>query len=791
MRKLAIISIILLLFCSCERMEQAPELQDGQVINVPIELFIQEQDLSKAVNDPASITKVSDVIKNIWIIQFNGTSDDSKILGEPTYIEDFETWYALSDEEKKIELIATSKPCSIFFIANTFEGVGVFPAHQGSTIADLKNRKRLISSENDIFGAKSEDLFHPMFNGSISPDKIDASVTSLTGVLKRNVAKVNITVKNEAPANEGISIKSMQICAVPDVSFYVTNTADVVVPFPDMTKYGVINYSEVEWSGESSQTLTAYVPVNMRGKSNATTQSQKNQYAINGATYLVIAATYAEDGVEYPITYTFFLGENMINDYNLKPNASYNFTFAIKGKGDAESDYRIDDWGLVDFTDTEKYELSNCYILNPIPTGSFMRHFRIPIDRTKEFWGDGITNNYENVSNNSLRGNAAWRCFVLCSDFEITDDNFAIVKGSGKSNDDPYFEVKVAPNTKGNVIIAVGLDAGDTYSISWSWHLWITDYDPNECLSWGDGTDGQYIYPVPNGAVHRYEGGWWKNNKDIYIMDRNLGSFSSNQYPSDNVGLLYYQFGRKDPFFVASVYKYPGDKKYSFVKENSYELNLAEGQTQVSYAVLNPLTFLTGKPSSDFGGTVWTYGNKYNPSELNSSIIWQDPLTADGAANEGGKSIFDPCPPGYRVPNRVIWGDFRKNTDENFSTNAVFQTGDGINMNNASYNGGFKSFQQIKGLQYWPYEEGRESIPSEVVYIPAAGRIEGIEGNLEADGNKGGDTEYWAYLWTEEPHGKNSYQAKYLNSQPDNLGIDSDTERGRGIPVRCIKYTKQ
>jgi hypothetical protein len=108
-----------------------------------------------------------------------------------------------------------------------------------------------------------------------------------------------------------------------------------------------------------------------------------------------------------------------------------------------------------------------------------MRSFRIPITRAIEFWGDGSSEpKYENDVDYSLRNNAEWRCYILASDFVIDPSKFRIVKDHGKSGDDPYFEVSVAPGVRGNVIVGVGHTNDATRSISWSWHLWIVDDSP-------------------------------------------------------------------------------------------------------------------------------------------------------------------------------------------------------------------------------------------------------------------------------------------------------------------------
>ena len=92
----------------------------------------------------------------------------------------------------------------------------------------------------------------------------------------------------------------------------------------------------------------------------------------------------------------------------------------------------------------------------------------------------------------------------------------------------------------GNAVIGIRIGG----EIRWSWHIWVTRYDPNAEL-------------VAFGKIYT-----WDNNgdgvTDYTFMDRNLGAVINKALientPADSLaacGLLY-QWGRKDPF--------PGDR---------------------------------------------------------------------------------------------------------------------------------------------------------------------------------------------------------------------------------------
>jgi hypothetical protein len=114
------------------------------------------------------------------------------------------------------------------------------------------------------------------------------------------------------------------------------------------------------------------------------------------------------------------------------------------------------------------------------------------------------------------------------------------------------------------------------------------------------------------------------------MMDRNLGALSNEKGDPRGFGLLY-QWGRKDPFpgsatLNGSVMVKTTAKVYAAVSTPT------EGT--IDFAVKNPTTmiFAGGGKSSD-----WLYhegGSRYDNTR------WQSE-----------KTMYDPCPPGWRVPD--------------------------------------------------------------------------------------------------------------------------------------------
>ena len=179
------------------------------------------------------------------------------------------------------------------------------------------------------------------------------------------------------------------------------------------------------------------------------------------------------------------------------------------------------------------------------------------------------------------------------------------LKGDGNT---VVFLVK-APVRKGNALIAAKDASG---KILWSWHIWITDR--------------------PRDQVYVNDAGT--------MMDRNLGATSATPGDAGAIGLRY-QWGRKDPFMGYS------DIGYSSVAKSTLDpwpSSVASDATTgtVEYAVANPTTEIYA-PTFESENKDWYYTGD---------------ISVERSRWQSSKTIYDPCPPGYRVPdggNDGIW----------------------------------------------------------------------------------------------------------------------------------------
>ena len=184
---------------------------------------------------------------------------------------------------------------------------------------------------------------------------------------------------------------------------------------------------------------------------------------------------------------------------------------------------------------------------------------------------------------------------------------------SGFCYKDGYITFQTADTFReGNAVIAAKDASGN---ILWSWHIWLTDQ--------------------PVGQVYYNDAGT--------MMDRNLGATSSTPGDVGALGLLY-QWGRKDPFLGSSSIHYDtrAEAESTITWPSVVESNASNGT--IEYATANPTTFI----ADNFNNRDWYYTS----SSSTDNTRW--------TTSEKDKSIYDPCPAGWRVPDGGLAGVWAK-----------------------------------------------------------------------------------------------------------------------------------
>ncbi len=257
---------------------------------------------------------------------------------------------------------------------------------------------------------------------------------------------------------------------------------------------------------------------------------------------------------------------------------------------------------------------------------------------------------------------------------------------------------------EGNAVIAAKDADGN---ILWSWHIWLTDQ--------------------PQGQVYYNDAGT--------MMDRNLGATSATPGDAGALGLLY-QWGRKDPFLGSSSISSSTVAKSTITWPSAVKSNSSNGT--IAYATANPTTFITYNNSN--------HDWYYTGSESTDNTRW--------TTSDKEKSIYDPCPAGWRVPDggsNGVWSNaIGSSSYFNYTYNS---TNEGMN-----FSGKFGADQTI--------------------WYPASGYRYNYDGGLD-------DVGYGDICWSASPYLDDAYCLSFDGS--GGVSPSFNISRAFGNSVRCLQ----
>lgn len=263
----------------------------------------------------------------------------------------------------------------------------------------------------------------------------------------------------------------------------------------------------------------------------------------------------------------------------------------------------------------------------------------------------------------------------------------------------------ITPETykEGNAVIAARDASGN---ILWSWHIWLTDQ--------------------PVGQVYYNDAGT--------MMDRNLGATSATPGDVGALGLLY-QWGRKDPFLGSSSISRTKLANSTIVWPSAVPSNSNEGT--VAYATANPTTFINENASN---------GDWYYTGSSSTDITRWTTSSSD-------KSIYDPCPVGWRVPD----GDSNGVWSNALSSSASYS----YDSTNKGYD-----FSEVFGS-------------SSTIWYPASGYINSSDGSLMLIATNG-------YYCSASPSLYFTCSMYFNKTGSVYLSL-SNISRAQGQSVRCLQ----
>ncbi|RRD75198.1 fimbrillin family protein [Alloprevotella sp. OH1205_COT-284] len=314
------------------------------------------------------------------------------------------------------------------------------------------------------------------------------------------------------------------------------------------------------------------------------------------------------------------------------------------------------------------------------------------------------------------------------------------VTGSG-SNAFVKFDVPASAIKNGNAVIAV--TKGGT--VVWSWHLWFA---PQDVLNTTAVTNFQNkVYNFTNETLGLKYTSWvgttYTSPRSVKVkVEQTVGQAGGKQVGyitiTQNNGSVrqgystLYQFGRKDAF--------PGTDT---TPDGSFNKNGGDNMS-IQNGIQHPEIFYTWGPSwSNNPPSGYSYYNLW--SMENSTTGWND--------NAVVKTIYDPCPAGFKMPASNAFTGFT--TTGNYSS-----TPSEFNVSGDWDNG-------------WNFK----GTGTHTVYFPASGYRSTYDGSLSGVGSIG-------YYWSAVPYNTNSGCRLYFSQwyvRPQN-----GSRRSYGLSVRPV-----
>ena len=363
---------------------------------------------------------------------------------------------------------------------------------------------------------------------------------------------------------------------------------------------------------------------------------------------------------------------------------------------------------------------SNAY--ETTATGTYvLQHFQ-------DHAGQPITNPWIEKSNSSAYANIDGAKIVWSDEKDLVTSPTIAHDASGDGYLD--FEVKATDIKSGNAVVAV--TKGGT--VVWSWHLWfapksaltpipVTNYQgktynfTTETLGWkpkGEVT----TYNAPRTVKVKVEQTIANGGAKLFTV---INITQNNGGKKEGIATLY-QFGRKDAL--------PGTD--TFYPTNSYSFDNTTGGRSLGYAIQHPENMFIYAQTGTYYYD-WCNATYYN--------LWSADNTTTGFNdNAVVKTVYDPCPVGFKMP--------ASNAFTGFTSNGQYQSG-AANINANGTADSWDKFSAAYGHNF--YTNGSKTA---TIFFPASGFRVYSDGSLSIVGYSG---DYWSAVPYSSYYGCNLY----------------------------------
>ena len=302
----------------------------------------------------------------------------------------------------------------------------------------------------------------------------------------------------------------------------------------------------------------------------------------------------------------------------------------------------------------------------------------------------------------------------------------------------------------GNAVLAAYDREGN---VLWSWHIWV---------------------------VNGLKDVTFRNVGGITMMNMNLGATKAGWTSASDVletyG-LYYQWGRKDPS--------PGPESYDYgimdmitapyITNSGTQTSVLEGvysQPTVEDGARHPLV-VVGATSTDTYPNDWLYYKVDN--------LWGYETSSRAVTK---KTIYDPCPYGYRVADDELRKVFENYKDWSYNRGYEYENSYGHRYPLSSDDYVYFPFAGWKG-----HDQGRTDRTHAWFGVGTHGDYQSARINKDADSRYDDDHRERNLILAQSLFGADHVYS-VLNVEPvytDNITLDW-ANRTTAAPVRCVKY---
>ena len=384
---------------------------------------------------------------------------------------------------------------------------------------------------------------------------------------------------------------------------------------------------------------------------------------------------------------------------------------------------------------------SNAY--ETTATGTYvLQHFQ-------DHAGQPITNPWIEKTNSSAYANIDGAKIVWSDEKDlVTSPTITHVGGDGYLD----FEVKATDIKSGNAVVAV--TKGGT--VVWSWHLWfapksaltpipVTNYQgktynfTTETLGWkpkGEVT----TYNAPRTVKVKLEQTIANGGAKLFTV---INITQNNGGKKEGIATLY-QFGRKDAF--------PGMDETQ-LPQGAINKNAGNNMSIIN-GIQNPQNFYT------YGGS-WT---NTPPAGYSYYNLWSADNTTTGFNDNAiVKTVYDPCPVGFKMP--------ATNAFTGFTSNGQYQSG-AANINANGTAASWDKFSAAYGHNFYT-----NSSKNATIFFPASGFRVSSDGSLSSVGSDG-------YYWSAVPGSANSGCGLYFDWS--SVSPQGNYDRSYGFAARPV-----